>query len=152
MLAGLSATIAVSVTAIIGSVVLGVLLAVAGLAGNRVLRSVNRVYVEVFRAIPLLVLLLWVYYGLPVLFGLQFDVFSAGVLALALSDAATLAVTDGDDDAVGDALDDPVAVTLAVVDAVPLALAVARGDGEPDDELVAAALAVADALGDADEP
>ncbi len=88
MLAGLTATIAVSVTAIIGSVVLGVLLAVAGLSGNRALRSVNRVYVEVFRAIPLLVLLLWVYYGLPVLFGLQFDVFTAGVLALALSDAA----------------------------------------------------------------
>jgi polar amino acid transport system permease protein len=88
MLAGLSATIAVSVTAIVASVVLGVVLAVAGLAGNPVLRSVNRVYVEVFRAIPLLVLLLWVYYGLPVLFGLQFDVFTAGVLALALSDAA----------------------------------------------------------------
>ena len=41
-----------------------------------------------FRAIPLLVLLLWVYYGLPVVLGLSFGVFMAGVLSLALSDAA----------------------------------------------------------------
>ncbi|MEO7405047.1 MAG: amino acid ABC transporter permease, partial [Burkholderiales bacterium] len=48
----------------------------------------SRGYVEVFRAIPLLVLLLWVYYGLPVVLGLSFGVFMAGVLSLALSDAA----------------------------------------------------------------
>jgi polar amino acid transport system permease protein len=48
----------------------------------------NRIYVEVFRAIPLLVLLLWIYYGLPVLFGIKLGVFAAGVIALSLSDAA----------------------------------------------------------------
>ena len=36
----------------------------------------------------MLVLLLWVYYGLPVVFGLQFSVFVAGVITLALSDSA----------------------------------------------------------------
>jgi ABC-type amino acid transport system permease subunit len=34
------------------------------------------------------VLLLWVYYGLPVVLGLSLGVFAAGVLSLALSDAA----------------------------------------------------------------
>jgi len=34
------------------------------------------------------VLLLWVYYGLPVVSGLKLDAFLAGVLSLALSDAA----------------------------------------------------------------
>ena len=41
-----------------------------------------------FRAIPLLVLLLWVFYGLPVIIGLQLGVFATGVLSLALSDSA----------------------------------------------------------------
>jgi polar amino acid transport system permease protein len=88
MLAGLWITVVLSVCAIAVSVVLGMVLALAGLSQNRLLRAVNRIYVECFRAVPLLVLLLWVYYGLPVLLGLQFDAFVAGLIALALSDAA----------------------------------------------------------------
>jgi polar amino acid transport system permease protein len=61
---------------------------VAGLSKRKSLNRVNRVYVEVFRAIPLLVLLLWVFYGLPVIIGLQLGVFATGVLSLAISDSA----------------------------------------------------------------
>jgi polar amino acid transport system permease protein len=38
--------------------------------------------------VPILVLILWVYYGLPQLAGISISVFWAGVLALALSDSA----------------------------------------------------------------
>jgi len=48
----------------------------------------NRTYVEIVRAVPILVLILWVYYGLPALSGITLNVFWAGVLALALSDSA----------------------------------------------------------------
>ena len=85
---GLVATLAISLTSIAISLVLGVLLAFMALSRASVLRLLNRVYVEAFRAIPLLVLLLWVYYGLPVLFGIKLGVFAAGVIALSLSDAA----------------------------------------------------------------
>ena len=88
MLAGLGLTITLSVCAIAVAVVLGMLLALAGLSQNPALRWVNRLYVECFRAVPLLVLLLWVYYGLPVITGLQFGTFVAGLITLALSDAA----------------------------------------------------------------
>ena len=40
------------------------------------------------RAIPILVLILWVYYGLPQVAGISISVFWAGVLALAISDSA----------------------------------------------------------------
>jgi glutamine transport system permease protein len=40
------------------------------------------------RAVPILVMILWVYYGLPQLTGLSIGVFWAGVIALALSDSA----------------------------------------------------------------
>lgn len=85
---GLWATIAISLVTIAISVVLGVLVAMAALSKRKELRAFNRAYVEVFRAIPTLVLLLWIYYGLPVVLGLQFGVFVAGVITLALSDSA----------------------------------------------------------------
>ena len=88
LLAGLGLTIGLSVAAIVVSVLLGVVLALSALSSSAPLRLVSRGYVEVFRAIPLLVLLLWVYYGLPMLTGLQFGAFAAGVISLALSDAA----------------------------------------------------------------
>jgi polar amino acid transport system permease protein len=85
---GLWATIAISVVSIAIAVVVGLVVALAGLSKSRYLQRANRVYVETFRAIPLLVLLLWVYYGLPVVAGIQFGVFTAGVISLALSDSA----------------------------------------------------------------
>ena len=88
LVSGLTATVLVSLCAIVVSVVLGLLVAMAGLSGRLWLKRLSRVYVEVFRAIPLLVLLLWVFYGLPVIIGLQLSVFATGVLAMALSDSA----------------------------------------------------------------
>ena len=85
---GLWATISISLAAIAFSVVGGIVLALMGLSKNRVARGFNRTYVEAVRAVPMLVLLLWVYYGLPVVFGVQFGVFAAGVITLALSDSA----------------------------------------------------------------
>ena len=88
LLSGLQYTVALSLTAIIISVVIGLLVALPGLAKNRWLRSFNRLYVELVRAVPILVLILWVYYGMPQMTGLSINVFWAGVIALALSDSA----------------------------------------------------------------
>ena len=88
MAAGLGLTVALAVCAIVLSVAIGVTMALAGMSSSRLLRGSARTYVECLRSIPLLVLLLWVYYGLPVITGLQFTAFTAGVLSLALSDSA----------------------------------------------------------------
>ena len=88
LVSGLSYTVLLSVTAISISVVVGLLIALPGLAANRYLRGLNRVYVEGMRAIPILVLILWVYYGLPQVAGFTLTAFWAGVIALAISDSA----------------------------------------------------------------
>ena len=88
LVSGLSYTVLLSVTAISISVVVGLLIALPGLAANRYLRGINRVYVEGMRAIPILVLILWVYYGLPQVAGFTLTAFWAGVIALAVSDSA----------------------------------------------------------------
>jgi glutamine transport system permease protein len=85
---GLYFPIGLSVTAILISIVLGLLIALPGLAARRVPRAITRTYVELVRAVPILVLILWVYYGLPQIAAISISVFWAGVIALAISDSA----------------------------------------------------------------
>lgn len=88
MLSGLVYTVQLSATAIAFSIVVGLLVALPGLSPNKWLRGLSRSYVEVVRSVPILVLILWVYYGLPPVTGITIGVFWAGVIALALSDSA----------------------------------------------------------------
>lgn len=85
---GLWNTVLLSLAAIAISVTVGLIVALPGLSERAGLRAINRVYVEIVRAVPLLVLILWVYYGLPVVAGISIGVFWAGVIALSLSDSA----------------------------------------------------------------
>ena len=50
--------------------------------------SINIGYVEIVRAIPLLVLILWIYYGLPIMTGISFSPFVSGIIALSISESA----------------------------------------------------------------
>lgn len=88
LFSGLGYTLQLSATAIVISMTVGLLVALPGLSSRKGLRVFSRTYVELVRAVPLLVLILWVYYGLPQLTGLTLSVFWAGVIALALSDSA----------------------------------------------------------------
>ena len=88
LLGGLKFTILLSVTAIVVAIVLGLLIALPGISKNKFSKGINWTYVELIRAIPLLVMILWVYYGLPQVAGISIGVFGAGVLALAISDSA----------------------------------------------------------------
>lgn len=85
---GVWASLLIATVSIIASVTIGLIVGMAALSPNKALRAFNRIYVELFRSVPLLVLLLWVYYGLPVVAGIQFGVFAAGVISMALSDSA----------------------------------------------------------------
>ena len=88
LMSGYYFTLLLSFTSIIISIAVGLLIALPGLSKNPWLRNFNRVYVEIVRSVPILVLILWVYYGLPPMTGLEINVFWAGVIALALSDSA----------------------------------------------------------------
>lgn len=88
LMSGYYFTLLLSFTSIFISIAVGLLVALPGLSKNQWLRNFNRVYVEIVRSVPILVLILWVYYGLPPMTGLEINVFWAGVIALALSDSA----------------------------------------------------------------
>ncbi len=93
LISGMGATIQISLIAAVMSIVIGLLVALPGLSEKRGWRLVNRVYVEFIRAIPLLPMLFWVFYGLPIVFqsmgmNIPIDPFWGAIITLALSDSA----------------------------------------------------------------
>jgi polar amino acid transport system permease protein len=88
LLGGMWATISLALSAMAVSLTVGLGVALLGFARWRALRLINRAYVELFRAVPILVLILWVFYGLPVVLDIRIGVFLAAMLAIALCDAA----------------------------------------------------------------
>ena len=88
LLSGMGVTIYISVVSIIISMIVGFIVAIPSLAKNKFLTYINIGYVEIVRAIPLLVLILWIYYGLPIMTGLSFSPFVSGIIALAISESA----------------------------------------------------------------
>lgn len=88
LISGAGLTIRLSVVSLALSVAIGLLVSLPGISIRPYLRWINRIYVEIVRSIPVLVLILWVYYGLPVVLGISLNPFAAGIIALALSDSA----------------------------------------------------------------
>ena len=88
LLSGLTTTIYISVVSIVISMFLGLIIAIPSLAKNKFLTYINIGYVEIVRAIPLLVLILWIYYGLPIMLGISFSPFVSGIIALTISESA----------------------------------------------------------------
>lgn len=90
---GMGNTILISVIAAAISIILGLIVALPGQSSKRGWRIVNRVYVEFIRSIPLLPMLFWVFYGLPIIFksmglNIPIDPFWGAIITLAVSDSA----------------------------------------------------------------
>jgi polar amino acid transport system permease protein len=88
MLGGLWQTVSLSLAATLLAVVLGLGVGVCALVPGRLWRGFNRVYVEILRSTPPLVVILWVYYGLPIVLDIRVGVFTAALLAIGVCDSA----------------------------------------------------------------
>lgn len=72
------------------SIVLGIIIATMTLSKNIVLTTFTRIYVTIFRDLPLLVLLFFLFFGLPVM-GIRFSIFATGILGITLNESAFIA-------------------------------------------------------------
>jgi polar amino acid transport system permease protein len=90
LIGGLWTTIWVSFISLILAAIVGLIITLPTFSSKKTINALNVIYVEIFRAIPVLVLLLWIYYGLPSIFGgsLSFNPFVAGVITLVLHESA----------------------------------------------------------------
>ena len=81
---GFGYTLAYTVACIALGLLLGLLVGLGRLSSNPLISGPLRAYVELFRCTPVLVQLVWFYYALPVLAGIEMSAGSAALLALAL--------------------------------------------------------------------
>ena len=87
LLRGLWITLQLGAASIIAGLVLGLGLAMARLYGPGPVRFLTRVYIDIFRSIPLLVLLIIVYYALPFV-AVRLSPFASAMTALTLVSGA----------------------------------------------------------------
>lgn len=90
LLHGLVTALQVSVVALVIATVAGLGLAMLRM-GRAPLSWVAAVYINVFRGMPALVTVIWIYFGVSLLLGVNFTVFQAGVIALSLLYSAFMA-------------------------------------------------------------
>jgi His/Glu/Gln/Arg/opine family amino acid ABC transporter permease subunit len=91
LLTGVVLTITLSVVSMAIAMVAGLLLAFMRMSKVWLIRSIASLYISVFRAVPLLVFIIWAYYGLTMVTGLNMEAFWSGVMCLAVAYAAWLA-------------------------------------------------------------
>jgi polar amino acid transport system permease protein len=87
LLWGLWVTIKIGVVSILLGLALGLLLALARLYAPRMFQTLARIYIDIMRSIPILVLLIIIYYALPFL-GIRLSPFMSAVAALSLVSGA----------------------------------------------------------------
>ena len=85
---GCIVTLELTAVSLILATVLGLLLSLGSLSRSLPIRWFSIGFVELFRAAPALVVLIWIYYALPVLIGVNLNSFVSAVLALTLVQAA----------------------------------------------------------------
>lgn len=81
---GTLVTIALTAAVIVLGLLIGLVAGLAQLSRFAALRWLSWGYIELFRCTPLLVQLLWFYYALPLLIGIEMTAITASILTLAL--------------------------------------------------------------------
>ncbi|MBC8746817.1 MULTISPECIES: amino acid ABC transporter permease [Paraburkholderia] len=90
LLQGLLMTLLLSVTAIVGSTLIGLFAAVLRSFGPWGTSRIARLYTELFRGTPVLITLMFIYFGVSY-FGYAIDVFAAGAIGLSVYQGAYIA-------------------------------------------------------------
>ena len=90
MLLGLRMTLYLAVTSMACALVMGLLLAIIRVSRIMPLVWLTDAYIQFFRGIPQFVFLLWLYYGVSLLIGINFQPITAGVIALSVQYGAYL--------------------------------------------------------------
>lgn len=94
MLRGAGVSLLLALGAVVIGCVIGILFAAAKLSGNKILRFIANVYVEIFRGTPMLLQVLFFYLGVPVLYQritgtrMSADPYIVGLIALSCNSGA----------------------------------------------------------------
>ncbi|QGU94622.1 ABC transporter permease subunit [Clostridium bovifaecis] len=90
VLEGLKVTLQVFILTLVFSIPLGIVVSIGRLSKNKILSKVTGVYVLIMRGTPLLLQIVFIFFGLPNV-GITFDRFPAAIVAFTLNYAAYFA-------------------------------------------------------------
>jgi His/Glu/Gln/Arg/opine family amino acid ABC transporter permease subunit len=82
-----------AVAGILLAIVLGLIIALMRLSRFKILRGFAFIYTQLFRGVPLYVLILWIYFGLVYAVGIDIPRIPSGIIALALLNSGYLSET-----------------------------------------------------------
>ena len=85
---GILYTIAFTIATAISGLIVGCLVALARLSSFRILTAIVTGFIEIFRCTPVLVQLVWCYYALPILTGIELSPSAAAFITLTLYGAS----------------------------------------------------------------
>ena len=85
---GLGKTIELTFVGIVGATIIGIIIGLVGVIPNRWAQGIATVFIYIFRGLPLMVLALFIYTGIPSLIGTKIPAFVAGVITLTLNEGA----------------------------------------------------------------
>ena len=84
LVGGVGYTLLFTVICVLGGLTVGLVAGLGRLSSNKIITAPLRAFVEVFRCTPVLVQLVWFYYALPVLTGIEMSAPVAAALCLSL--------------------------------------------------------------------
>ncbi|TDS85193.1 amino acid ABC transporter permease [Comamonas sp. JUb58] len=84
LVGGVGYTLLFTVICVLGGLAVGLVAGLGRLSSNKIVTAPLRAFVEVFRCTPVLVQLVWFYYALPVLTGIEMSAPVAAALCLSL--------------------------------------------------------------------
>lgn len=88
LLKGLGETLYLTIVAIFFATIFGVIVGLLGILPNKFTQGLSTTIIYIFRGLPLLVLALFIYNGIPSLTGVKIPAFIAGVITLMLNEGA----------------------------------------------------------------
>jgi polar amino acid transport system permease protein len=84
LLSGLAYTLVYTVIVVVAGLLIGLVVGMVRVRGPAIIAGIFRAYVELFRCTPVLVQLIWFYYALPILTGIEISPAAAATLSLSL--------------------------------------------------------------------
>ncbi|MFC0472615.1 amino acid ABC transporter permease [Halalkalibacter kiskunsagensis] len=90
LLKGMWWTLVITIISLLIALVIGLVLGLCSIARNKLLRAIAMIYVDLIRGTPILVQILFIYFGLPNATGIKMTALTAGIIAISINAGAYL--------------------------------------------------------------
>jgi len=88
LFSGLMVTVLLAIAVVIAGLILGTVNALGTISKHKIFRALSIAVIEISRCTPVLVALIWFYYALPILIGIEISALTASFIALTLYGAS----------------------------------------------------------------